>query len=335
VTRSAELNWIVLLLACLLFAGCAAKGPAGDPPQDNPAGNGNTADNTGANGQDDASLTDSERHVKELIAKLADESFEARETAMVELIALGKDALEMVNTEMFTTRDSDVKLRCKEIIRRVVAASEEPEWRTNLKRQLDHTLVSPDFTDALLSDVFEFLRQSGNVDIMLDPRVSEKASETITVNSRNITLAQALGLCLTLASLRYELLDGVVVVGTDETLRSWPGDPIVAFTPKEAWEKAITAKLSLPIDVTFEDATVKEIVEQVRNVLEINIVCDLSLDAKKAGADFEKRMAFRVSEIPAFQALNLVLKPHGLSYCLRDGVLFVSMRKLIEKQPKR
>jgi len=113
--------------------------------------------------------------------------------------------------------------------------------------------------------------------------------------------------------------------------------------PKEGWnlqtksekELEIERRLSLPISLDFKDQSLRNVLEDLRDMTNINIVPDMpALDAENISLD--RPITMHIEGVTTKSALNLILHHAKLIYVIKDEVLVVTTEahargKLISK----
>jgi hypothetical protein len=302
-----RIHLILAAFALAVFAAtdCLAQEPAGKDP----------------------ATVDANR-VKELVAKLGDEDFQTRENATNELIAMGPDVVELVEAETASSKDPEVTCRAELIVNRLFVSG---TWKESLEKKLAESRVSFSFNDVPCTEMLSEIAGKENINIVLDPRTAEMLDNNLTFVIRDITLGDMLKLLTEQRGASYALLDGAVVVGTRENLMEWPADPLEGIAPMEGWQKKIVKRLGMRVELSVPEPTsLSDLVALVRDNTKVSIVMDESPEAKVGGADFSRKMEILAKDISAAQALNLVLKPQGLGYCLKDKGVFISTKEIVD-----
>ncbi len=89
-----------------------------------------------------------------------------------------------------------------------------------------------------------------------------------------------------------------------------------------AARQAIDAKLrNLRVTLDFKNATLQAIADYIREIADINLIISNKVEAK--GDD----ITIKVQDLPLRSVLSLILKPKGLTYLFKDGVLMFTTQE--------
>jgi hypothetical protein len=99
----------------------------------------------------------------------------------------------------------------------------------------------------------------------------------------------------------------------------------IAFAQGDAENKKVEEALKTrKVSVIYQDTPLADVVRFFQSISDLNFV----LDPKMEGvADI--RIAIRVEDMPLNSALNLMLEPRGLAFCVKDGAVFISTKERI------
>ena len=197
----------------------------------------------------------------------------------------------------------------------------DEDWKAAVRTSLGKR-VNLSFAETPLADAFKFLARYGEVGIVTDPHLDGivlPGGDGITLQADDISLKNVLSLITELKGLAWDLRWGVVFVSTAGRLKQLPKTgPEVA---KGEEEKDISLRRKLrdqKISFSFAGATLGQAFDFIRTLKKINIVFDPAIAGETEGS-FDLEVADRRLD----HAISLILLPRGLTYQLRDGVVFV------------
>jgi type II secretory pathway component GspD/PulD (secretin) len=97
----------------------------------------------------------------------------------------------------------------------------------------------------------------------------------------------------------------------------------IQFGTRNPIEQSIERKLTTPVNMNFKDQSLKDAIEILGNVNNVNIYTDMAaLDA--AGVNLSQPTSLKVENISLKSALNLLLKQAKLTYVIKDEVLQIT-----------
>ena len=88
-------------------------------------------------------------------------------------------------------------------------------------------------------------------------------------------------------------------------------------------ELQIEKSLNSPISLHFDEAPLKEVIDEIRQLIEINIVID-KLGLEEVGATTNSPVSIDLNGIKLKSILNLMLEPLDLDYTIQDDVLKIT-----------
>ncbi len=101
---------------------------------------------------------------------------------------------------------------------------------------------------------------------------------------------------------------------------------LILAAPALAQEKADPVKSEydgklrgMRISIDYNNAALEDVISYMREVSGMNLF--VSNKAKEKG---ELRVSLKVQDLPMRSVLNLMLKPHGLTYIYKEGVLYIT-----------
>jgi type II secretory pathway component GspD/PulD (secretin)/tetratricopeptide (TPR) repeat protein len=101
-----------------------------------------------------------------------------------------------------------------------------------------------------------------------------------------------------------------------------PLSPITLTHPSEK-EKAILRRLSTPTSLSFEGASLKTVINELRDVNGINIVID-DPALQEAGISLDSSISIKLDQVSLKSALNLILHKVHLTYVVKDEALQIT-----------
>jgi type II secretory pathway component GspD/PulD (secretin) len=101
-----------------------------------------------------------------------------------------------------------------------------------------------------------------------------------------------------------------------------PLTPITLTHPSEK-EKAIMRRLSTPVSLSFEDAPLKAVINELRDVNGINIVID-DPALQEQGISLESPISIKLDQVSLKSALNLILHKVHLTHVVKDEALQIT-----------
>jgi len=189
--------------------------------------------------------------------------------------------------------------------------------------------VSVDFRDTPLRDMVTFLGETWfkGLNVVLDTRGLPKARQQVTFEARQQPLGQALDAFLRVSGLRLSILADVLVFSPAPSA----GQATVMLTldilqiqesHPECFSKAggkIYAALERPVTLDFLDTPIADVITFLADFSALNMVLDRNaLPERNAPATIKCR------DLRLGDALALILRPHGLTYAVRNEALFMS-----------
>ncbi|MBI2192880.1 MAG: hypothetical protein HYU36_12950 [Planctomycetes bacterium] len=97
----------------------------------------------------------------------------------------------------------------------VITEEEEPEWKRNIKSQMEKR-ISFDFVDTPLVDVVQFLNNLTGANFVLDPKAVAGQDTPVTLKVNDMRLGAAIEWILRLVNLSYTLKDEAIFISTKE-----------------------------------------------------------------------------------------------------------------------
>ncbi len=93
-------------------------------------------------------------------------------------------------------------------------------------------------------------------------------------------------------------------------------------TPSDC-ERRIEQKLRTPITLNFKDVPLRQIIEDLRQVAQVNVVADTAA-IEESGMSLEQPLSLVVEDMTLKSALNILLKQARLTYIIKDGALQIT-----------
>jgi type II secretory pathway component GspD/PulD (secretin) len=122
-----------------------------------------------------------------------------------------------------------------------------------------------------------------------------------------------------------DVIDEGVHIDKDRSERARkrpPLSPITLTHPSEK-EKAILRRLSTPTSISFEGASLKNVINELRDVNGINIDID-DPALQEAGISLDSSISIKLDQVSLKSALNLVLHKVHLTYVVKDEALQIT-----------
>jgi hypothetical protein len=99
----------------------------------------------------------------------------------------------------------------------------------------------------------------------------------------------------------------------------------IMFAQDDAENKKVEEVLKTrKVSVIYQSTPLTDVVRFFQSISELNFVFDPKLER---AADI--RVTIRVEDTPLKSALNLMLEPQGLAFCVKDGAVFISTKERI------
>jgi RNA polymerase sigma factor (sigma-70 family) len=202
------------------------------------------------------------------------------------------------------------------------AAADEPVVAIELgdwsKRRM--TVVVPvDFERQPLRDALHQLAEDTGYDIVIDPAVTERAKEPVTLGLNIVWLDNALNLLTGMAGLDWHWMDRVVYVTTRENARlhrektKAVTDDLRRWTAKESEDKRGL------VTVTCDQ---KPLAEALAGLAGVQVVYDQRI-AKKA----QEPVTASLSRVPAGTAVRILADMVDLAVVPMDGAFYVTSKE--------
>lgn len=98
---------------------------------------------------------------------------------------------------------------------------------------------------------------------------------------------------------------------------------ITSTTRKSDKEKEIDSKLSMPVNLNFNNILLKDAIEDLRSFYGINIVPDMPA-LEQEGISLDRPVSLKLEQVSLKSALNLLLHSAHLTYVIKDEVLQIT-----------
>ena len=98
---------------------------------------------------------------------------------------------------------------------------------------------------------------------------------------------------------------------------------ITSTTRKSDKEKEIDSKLSMPVNLNFNNILLKDAIEDLRSFYGINIVPDMPA-LEQEGISLDRPVSLKLEQVSLKSALNLLLHSVHLTYVIKDEVLQIT-----------
>ncbi|MCE5276822.1 MAG: hypothetical protein ABFD92_08595 [Planctomycetaceae bacterium] len=190
------------------------------------------------------------------------------------------------------------------------------------------------FDGIELKDIIQFMRDISGQNIYVSRSALRRASAPVTVHLQDVTLHQAILLCLEAAQvdppLDYVVAGGVIVISTPRELKKisamLESSPMAASgTPRNA---AVRGKLEQRIkELKFDDIELEDVIQFMRDVSGQDIYVNWHA-LSQAGISRSTPVNVHVRGVTVHQGLLVCLKDvageESLGYEIADGVVIVS-----------
>lgn len=193
------------------------------------------------------------------------------------------------------------------------------------------------FKNAPLEDVFAFIKSATRgtnntgIPIHVDPEGLRQAGVTVktqvTIDSEKVPLKTSLGKLLGPLGLTYRVKDGLLEVTAYVTPP--PRLSHVQIIDRGPETRAILAKIEKPVELHFKDAPLEDVLKFIKvstagpNDPGIPIHVD-PVGLMEAEVTIKSRVTVDAQGEPLRTSLKRLLKPLGLTYAVKDGMLTVT-----------
>ncbi|MBM4005373.1 MAG: hypothetical protein FJ295_19120 [Planctomycetes bacterium] len=93
--------------------------------------------------------------------------------------------------------------------------------------------------------------------------------------------------------------------------------------------KVLQARMARPVNWDFHDVSLDDVMQWVESTHGIQSLLDRQ-SIETAGASSDTPVTMTLSGVPLAKALRLMLRPHGLTYIARNGVVIVTSNEVAE-----
>ncbi|HEV3340617.1 MAG TPA: VWA domain-containing protein [Pirellulales bacterium] len=206
---------------------------------------------------------------------------------------------------------------------KAVDLTEHSPKETRIIQALDEK-TDLDFGEQPLTDVVEYLKQRHGVEIQLDDKVLADAGMgsdmPITRRIKGVTLRSALKLLLGELDLTYVIRNDVLMITTKTRA-------------EELLSDRVTQGLRTVVWLNYQDAPLKQVVDDLSKLLNVPIYLDFESAAKEKVTGDTRITIKLTSEVSAKSALDLVLKPLHLGFCVDDALLRIGSESDYRPEP--
>jgi len=195
-------------------------------------------------------------------------------------------------------------------------------------KQLQETKVSFDFNEQPLVEVFDFLMTLGNTNIVPDRTKFVDPEQKITFKMTNASLETVFDRLTEQLGLTYIIRDGAVFVSDEDGIKvAAAAAARIPLSDKatEADRKVLGQLQETIVSFTFNEQPVMEALDFLQTLGNVNIVRDRGKFARP-----EPKVTLKLSNVSLETALKLLTEQLGLTFIIRDGVVFISDEKGIE-----
>ncbi len=199
------------------------------------------------------------------------------------------------------------------------------EGKQGVERLREIYIPTIEFREARIEDAIEFLR---NVLLKNDPKkvgvnivlnLQGAKPPAITFSARNISLFHAFKIITSVAGLKYEVEDNIVIISRNEPVSQ---DEAVAREKPVGIERL--EKIIIP-ELALRQANIEDVVEFLRKVSvendpqKVGVTIVLNLQGEKPPL-----ITFSAKQISLFDAFRIITKVAGLKYQLDDNIVTIS-----------
>ncbi|MBI4615880.1 MAG: zinc ribbon domain-containing protein [Planctomycetes bacterium] len=204
-------------------------------------------------------------------------------------------------------------------------AGDLPEWAKAIEEKLDTVPFTFQGEDVPFEDIVQVFRESGEFNIVLDPRALEAFGEQglkVSLNVRELKLGNALKLLTTLHGFSTKLSCGALVLSTAPLLDSFPTDPPGAPEGASEDDRALYAKLAAQRvgRVEFEAHPLLEVLEFLRDNFDLNLMADPELTRRED----KLLISLRLNDVTVGQTLHLIAAILDLEVRIENAVIVVA-----------
>lgn len=190
-------------------------------------------------------------------------------------------------------------------------------------------VVQVDYERQPLAEVLHDLAAETRIDVVIDPRVADKARVPITLTLNNVFLDTTLNVLAEMTELDWVWMDKIIYVTTRENAKL-RRDKAKALQEERAKLAALNQPaLAWPmdppvrrVDVSCNEQSLNEVLQALGKTNNVNIVVDASV-AEKA----KRPVTANLTSVSLETAVRLLAEMGDLSPVQIDGVFFVTTRE--------
>lgn len=215
------------------------------------------------------------------------------------------------------------------------AEGEKPKTQDEaVKQKLEETKVSFVFAEQPLTEVLDYLGTVGEINVALDDRAVADPNAVVTLKLTNASLGTALELAVKQAALRAGIVEGVVLVSSEEGIKR-TREEVAALRRRIEKIKGVKEPDGLAkadgevvkeleetkASISFIRQPIGEVWEYLGTVGQVNLVAD----PRKYGKD--ETLTLKLANVPIALWTTLAADQLGLRCAIGGGVVFISDEK--------
>ena len=198
-----------------------------------------------------------------------------------------------------------------------------PPRERRLQKQLDETLVLFEFNEQPVMEALDFLQTLGKLNIVPDRSRFADPATTVTLKVQNAPLREALEKLTKQLGLVFVVRDGVVVITDEKGAKPNDGPReervFAADRPTDADRKALVTLDETVVTFLFNEQPYLEAFDFLQTLGKVNITMD-----RRAIKDPNTTVTLKLQNVPMRTAVKLCAEQLGLTWVIRDGVVFLS-----------
>ncbi len=189
-----------------------------------------------------------------------------------------------------------------------VLASTQNQIAEKLKKK-----VTLHFENAGLKSVLRYLSEVSNITIAIDAQALPIIDGTVTINLKDISLQQALKAVIDAKGLSYQVEHEYIWVTTSDKIRQ------KRVVERKQNVNFLSKELKKKVSVNFAHAPLRAVLNYLSRSCRVNIVLD-----EKVFQETDHKVSIDLKDLSLQQALEVILRAHGLSYQVKEEYIWVS-----------
>ncbi|MBY0522918.1 MAG: sigma-70 family RNA polymerase sigma factor [Gemmataceae bacterium] len=193
-------------------------------------------------------------------------------------------------------------------------------------------VVQVDYDKQSLAEVLHDLAAETRIDVVIDPRVADKARVPVTLTLNNVFLDTTLNVLMEMSELDWVWMDKIVYVTTKENAKL-RRDKAKALQEERAKLSALNQAPLAPaappmeppvkrVDVSVNQQPLNDVLQNLANANGINVVIDAGVGDKA-----KRLVTATLNSVPLETAVRLLADMGDLRPVLLDGVFYVTTRE--------